>query len=127
MEEYLVLIMVSVDELKNAVASISPTNLGLIAAGVGVTAIGGGLVASSILGSKRKKKTSKGRARDRKFKSKQKHEVKYKRKRKYKVYKLKRKMKSKSRKGVKYTKNGQPYIILANGRARFIKGKRRAK
>lgn len=26
---------------------------------------------------------------------------------------------------VKYTKNGQPYIILANGRARFVKGKRR--
>jgi len=31
----------------------------------------------------------------------------------------------KSRGGVKYTKNGQPYKILANGRARFIKGKRR--
>jgi len=28
-------------------------------------------------------------------------------------------------KSVKYTKNGQPYIILSNGRARFIKGKRK--
>lgn len=28
-------------------------------------------------------------------------------------------------KSVKYTKNGQPYIILADGRARFVKGKRR--
>jgi hypothetical protein len=27
--------------------------------------------------------------------------------------------------GIKYTKNGQPYKILANGRARFIKGRRR--
>jgi hypothetical protein len=31
------------------------------------------------------------------------------------------------RQGVKYTKNGQPYIILASGKARFIKGKRRVK
>lgn len=30
-----------------------------------------------------------------------------------------------STRGIKYTKNGQPYRILANGRARFIKGKRR--
>lgn len=28
-------------------------------------------------------------------------------------------------KNVKYTKNGQPYIILASGKARFIKGRRR--
>lgn len=28
-------------------------------------------------------------------------------------------------KSVKYTKKGQPYIILADGRARFVKGKRR--
>lgn len=117
-----------IDDLKNAVASISPTNLGLIAAGVGVTAIGGGLVAASLIGSKRKKKTSKGRSRDRKFKSKQKHEKRYKRKRKYKVYKSKSKRTKRNNTGkIKYTKNGQPYKILANGKARFIKGKRRAK
>lgn len=28
---------------------------------------------------------------------------------------------SRSKGGIKYTKNGQPYRILANGRARFIK------
>ena len=28
-------------------------------------------------------------------------------------------------KSVKYTKNGQPYIILSDGRARFVKGKRK--
>jgi hypothetical protein len=33
---------------------------------------------------------------------------------------------SHSRRGVHYArKTGQPYIILADGRARFIKGKRR--
>ncbi len=33
--------------------------------------------------------------------------------------------KRKGGKSVKYTKNGQPYIILANGRARFVKGRRK--
>jgi len=119
-----------VEELKNAVASISPTNLALIGAGVGASVIGGGLVAASVFRSKRKAKTRKGRSRDRKFKSKQKHEQRYKRKRKFKVYKSRKSKKRKSStrsKGVKYTKNGQPYIILASGKARFIKGKRRAK
>lgn len=30
----------------------------------------------------------------------------------------------KGRRGVKYTKNGQPYIIMKSGKARFIKGRR---
>jgi len=64
------------------------------------------------------------------------------RKRRKKISKRRKKIKHTSRKrrksskkrntrtstgnrGVKYTKNGQPYKILANGRARFIKGKRR--
>lgn len=75
--------------------------------------------------SKRRKKKGK-KSRDRIFKSKQKHEQKYKRKRKYKIYKKKgwikpKRKKSSSRKGIRYTKNGQPYKILSNGRARFIK------
>jgi hypothetical protein len=62
------------------------------------------------------------------FRSKQKHEQRYKRKRKFKVYKSKSRRTRASNTGkIKYTKNGQPYKILANGRARFIKGKRRAK
>lgn len=70
--------------------------------------------------SKKRKTRRKTRSRDHKFLSKQKHEQRYKRKRKrpYKIYKSRRG-------GVKYTKNGQPYIILSNGKARFIKGKRR--
>lgn len=62
--------------------------------------------------SKRKRNLS----RDRKFISKQKHEQRYKKYRKTpgKVYRTR---KSK----IKYTKNGQPYIILKNGRAKFIK------
>jgi len=120
--------MVSVEEVKNAVASISPTNLALIGTGVGAAVIGGGLVTAAVIGSRNKKKTSKGRARDRKFKSKQKHEQRYKRKRPYKVYKSKSRRTRKSNSGkIRYTKNGQPYKIMADGKARFIKGKRRAK
>jgi len=117
--------MVSVDELKNAIAN----NLGVVAAGVGAVAVGSGLAAAAVIGSNRKKKVSskRGRARDRKYVSRQKHERNYKRKTPGKRYKTKHSRKSKSRKGVKYTKNGQPYIILASGKARFIKGKRRAK
>lgn len=40
---------------------------------------------------------------------------------------VRRVKRSKARKktGIHYTKKGQPYKILANGRARFIKGKRK--
>jgi antitoxin (DNA-binding transcriptional repressor) of toxin-antitoxin stability system len=116
--------MVTVDDLKNAISS----NIGTVAAGVGVAAIGAGLVGAAIIGSKRKKKasTKRGRSRDGMFISREKHERRYKRKTKGRRYKTK-KSKRTGRRGVKYTKNGQPYIILASGKARFIKGKRRAK
>jgi hypothetical protein len=42
-----------------------------------------------------------------------------------KKYGTAKQYKRKGGKSVKYTKNGQPYIILASGKARFIKGKRR--
>ncbi len=116
--------MVSVDEIKNAVSN----NIGTVAAGVGVVALGAGLAGIAIAGSKRKKKarTKRGLSRDRKFVSKQKHERRRKRKTKGKRYKSRRTISKKTnRRGVKYTKNGQPYIILKSGKARFIKGKRR--
>ena len=53
--------------------------------------------------------TRRGLKQDRRRRSKQKWEVAYR----------------KRKRGVRYTKNGQPYIILASGKARFIKGKRR--
>lgn len=121
---------------------------GLVTAHPVATALGGaGLATGAILGTaavvgavkRRKTKRSKtrssrsrsGRAKDRRFRSKQKHERKYKRKRKYKIYGRKGwispKRKSSKRRGkIHYArKTGQPYIILSNGRAKFIKGKRR--
>jgi len=96
---------------------------------VGGALVGGAVVgASALIYSKTKKKakarTTKGRRRDRKFISKQKHERAYQKSRRKKGKKTtgkKYKTKSKSKKGIHYTKNGQPYKILSNGRARFIK------
>lgn len=109
------------DEFKNAITG----NLPAVAIGVGAAAVGAGVLGVAAVRSARKKKasTNRGRRRDRKmFNKSQKWEVAY-RKRKRK---LKRKAK-RSRGKIRYTKNGQPYKILANGRARFIKRKRRSK
>lgn len=121
--------MVNLDSVKDAATDFITDNAVPIAIGTGVAVVGAGLVGLAVAGSNRKKKTSskRGRSRDRKFISKQKWERNRKRKTPGKRYKTKRSKRSKSRKGVKYTKNGQPYIILASGKARFIKGKRRAR
>lgn len=67
---------------------------------------------------RRIKHTKRGWKQDRARKSKQKWEVAYRRRKRKKARKSKKR-------GVHYTKNGQPYIILSSGKARFIKGKRR--
>ena len=102
----------------NPLATIGSVAVG----GAVVGAVIGGIVASKAkTGSSNRKKrrrithTKRGWKQDRARRSKQKWEVAY-QKRKKKHHK-----KSRSRKGIHYTKNGQPYKILANGRARFIK------
>ncbi len=65
--------------------------------------------------------TKRGWKLDRAKRSQEKHELAYQRRKKAGV-----KSKSKKKVGkIYYTKKGQPYKILANGRARFIKGGRR--
>jgi len=102
-----------------------------LAIGTGVAVVGGGVALAAVSGSKRKKKNRKGIKRDRMFKSKQKHEQRYKRKRKYKIYGKRgvinpKKKKSGKRRGkTYYTKRGQPYILKANGQAKFIKGRKK--
>lgn len=83
------------------------------------SAIGGAVIGSAVTGTiiaatrkstKRRKKTSKSRKTSRK-----------KKKRSYKYARTAGKRKDTSRKRIRMTKNGQPYVIMANGRARFIK------
>jgi hypothetical protein len=90
-----------------------------IAAGVGAIAGAGiGLVAGSKSGSstkKKRKRTTKRSVKKRKYTSKR---VK---KRVRKTPRTAGKGKDTSTKRIRYTKKGQPYVILKNGRARFIK------
>ena len=118
--------------LDNAIGT-AKENMGLVAIGAGVAGVGAGLGIAALVGGKTKKKarksstkrrrithTKRGWKQDRKRKSKQKWEVAYR--------KHKRKHHSKSKRGIHYTKKGQPYKILASGKARFIKKtKRRAR
>lgn len=102
-------------------------------AAIGVAAVGTGVgivLLSAKKKNKVKRKTKRGRRRDIKFISRQKHEIRRRRKRKpAKIYKKKGKYwsrkplrKNKKRTGkTYYTKKGQPYKILASGKARFIK------
>lgn len=105
---------------------------------IATAGIGAGVVGATALGvvvakkrkkakKKTKKKTKKGRSRDRKFISKQKHERAYVRRKKRagkKITRKRYKTKSTSKKRVGklyYTKKGQPYKIMASGKARFVK------
>lgn len=105
-----------------------------IGTSIGVGAVGAGLVVGglALAGRKRKAKTRKGRSRDRKFISKERHEKAYQRRRRKlrkKTYGKYYKRKGRKRSGRVYyaRKTGQPYILLASGKAKFIKGKRRNK
>ena len=131
------------EDVKTFVAEKPLTTLAVGVGVVGVTALGVAVATRNKKVAKKKKKTirkrtTRGRSRDRKFISKQKHEIKRRRKRPAKIYKKKGKYTSriplrkskrttKKRVGKIYmTKNGQPYKIMASGKARFIKkgGKR---
>lgn len=107
------------------VTSAAIAGLAGSAAGVlGTTAISRSTKTKRKSSSKRKRK--KGRSRDWRYASKQKHEVAYRRRRRKLGKKSYQKYYKKKRGRVHYArKTGQPYIILASGKAKFIKGKRR--
>jgi len=122
-----------VDDLVSKNPLITTIGAGAVGLGVGA-AIGAALGGSS---SSKTRKSRRSGGRDRKFISKQKHERSRKRKTPGKIYGRKgkfysrskkagrKKMKSSGRKVYYARKTGQPYIKLASGKARFIKGKRR--
>lgn len=71
---------------------------------------------TNILGSRAFRNVRKSRKKHRK---KAKHKMR--RTKRYRKRTKSNKLHRKSRGGIKYTKNGQPYKIMPNGRARFIK------
>ena len=133
---------VSIGEDVKQIITEKPIETALVGAGIGgVLGVGSALIVGgsgkTTIRPKRKKRktkkrTTRGIRRDRKFISKQKHEVRRRRKRKpAKIYKKRgkywsrkplRKAGSKKRVGkIYHTKKGQPYKIMASGKARFIK------
>jgi hypothetical protein len=106
----------------NLISNPVATAIGGAVVGAGVATAVGAVVTSSGSSSPNRKRrskikhTSRGWKQDRKRRSKQKWELDYQRRKR-----KRKKSKRTSRRGVKYTKNGQPYIILKSGKARFIK------
>jgi membrane protein YqaA with SNARE-associated domain len=96
-----------------SVISDNKTTIGAGIAGVAIgTALGS--IAGYAIGKRRtKRKKTKSKTRKRKYKR------SHSRKRQKKPYTA-GKRKDTSRRRIRYTKNNQPYIILASGKARFI-------
>lgn len=114
----------AIDEGKDALANVAgiiqsnPLTSAVVATSVGVVAAGGVLGAVAAVKKRRKKKSVKRRKninrrtrRARRRKSSR---------RRYTPHTA-GKRKDTSHKRIRYTKNGQPYIILRSGKARFIK------
>lgn len=99
---------------------------------VAVAATGGALVgaAATYIATRKKKKKKKSSGKKKKKKSKSpkrstRRSTRRKTARRRKGYGSEASYKRKGGKSVKYTKTGQPYIILSNGRARFVKRSKR--
>lgn len=114
-------------EIGSDIADNIGENLGTIGAVVGagtLVTVGGVALAKTIKKRKKSKKKSKKKTsskRKLKFGSKAYRKKYLGKKRKQKKPYTAGKRKDKSHKRIRYTKNNQPYIIQANGRARFIK------
>lgn len=93
----------------------------LASAGVGIAAVGGTILGVTAL-VKSKKRKSKSKSKSRKSSSKRKKRMS-RRKKSPKYARTAGKRKDRSHKRIRMTKNGQPYIITASGKAKFIKKK----
>ena len=94
-------------------------NPAILGAGIGGLAIGGALGAGAMAAAKRKK-SRKGRKRARRV-ARSPKKRRGNRRSGRRTPRTAGRGKDTSHKRIRYTKNGQPYIIMASGKARFIK------
>lgn len=104
------------DLLDNAIGFVENNPI-KTAVGVGAAAVGTGLVVAAVRGSNKKRKSRKSKS------SRKRNSMRRTRKRRQKQPYTAGKRKDRSHKRIRYTKNNQPYIIKANGRAQFISKK----
>ena len=107
---------------KNDALGFLKSNAGKFTLGSAVALGTAGLVAGSVIRSKRKKRKSRGKSKARK-KLYSHYKKVSKRKRTRRTPYTAGKRRDTSMKRIRYTKNGQPYVIMASGKARFIKKK----
>lgn len=106
-----------VSDVKNTINELSPAaKAGIAAAGV-ATAVG----VTALAVSKSRKKRTKSKPKSRK--SSHKRKTRRSKRRITKYARTAGKLKDRSHKIIRMTKSGQPYIILASGKARFISKK----
>lgn len=110
--------MVSISDVKSKLSGLSKSQLIGIAAGTAVIGTGAALGVATYRKSRKKNSKRKSRNRSARVQRRNSHQ---KRKR-YTPYTA-GKRKDTSRRRIRHTKTGQPYVILANGRARFISKK----
>ena len=103
--------------LLNRVSAFANDNKAILGVGVGSAVLGGGVATLAMSARSR----SKSRKRKRKSTSRKKSYRKSRRRQKQPY--TARKRKDTSHRRIRYTKNNQPYVILASGKARFIKKK----
>lgn len=115
----------SVGPFADGTANFIKDNLGTIGAGVGGVAVGAAVATIAANSGNLSKKSTPVRRKNRKSKAyshkKRRHKVKSSKRRRNSYARTAGKRKDTSHRRIRQTKNGQPYIILASGKARFIK------
>lgn len=114
--------MTSAEEMLQSGTDFIKSNIGAVASGAGGLVVGSaiGLAAGVAVASKTKRKRRKSA---RNPKRSRRNPYKRTRKRTRRTPRTAGKGKDRSTKRIRYTKKGQPYVIMASGKARFIKKK----
>ena len=109
--------MLTIQNAAQSTSNFLKSNIGTIGAGIGGAALGGavGLFAS------RKSSSSASRKRKKRKNSYVRKKHNRTKRRGRRTPRTAGKRKDTSHKRIRYTKKGQPYVIMGNGRARFIK------